>query len=435
MVIVEGALLALMIAVTCVSGAGVIDESMQMHQALDMQASIAIAVEKTPELWLNQIEAKKETMNEYDYMLARQQAISLSSKAPSLAKQVREAKFSAMVEKSLKIVGKQAVQAGIGKAVGAVGKHVIGPRLIDKGRQILLKGIEQQSTTYQVAGVYLSGKGLMLKNVGDKIGATALNMAWETTSALSGKPYDMRPDLERANEDPLFQQLYVIIREATEQNPDKLMQAALHHEISMIMQKNDPTEYTDEEYRNIVMGYATGLARLTKAGGSSKSIWDDVNEFAVWLANMARRPLPAEAWNTRPVAIQSFTATGSFITTGKRTFFWNTNYLELNMDSGKVFGTGNLFYEDGSTGYTWDVKFNFFSEFVDRSDSEGRKGDFVETESKVVIVQEQSDVTGANEKTVPFKAYLEGNTITGEIDGWMEDFSLTLDLLNRQEVK
>jgi hypothetical protein len=431
---------AIMAAAILMSFQGVSNEAMQMKEDLGARESIAMAVERTPDLWLEQIEAQKGKMNDFEYLLARQQATFFASKAPGLAQQVRDEKFWATLTQGGWIIGKQVAQIGAGKAVGSAARHIIGPRLVSGGVDLLSKGVLQQSKTYEAIGTHLGRSGRILTHhAGEVIGSTASDLAWETASGLSNDPSTMSPALQKAMENPQWQQLFVLIEEAKERDTQKLLQAALFHHINLIDSRKG--DMNDDEYRAFVMSYASKLARLTRAGGSSNSMWETADDLAKWLAAKAGRALPdAQATGpTKPIDINNFMATGSFFIKDdsetmekSRDFIWDENSLDLNMNNGKVSGSGRLFYKEPGIDYKWQIFFYFDATFINRSGSKEIKGDF--KDGKVLIKQQQTGIEGESQKTTTFTASLEGNVISGEIVGWLEDFSLSLVILNDQEV-
>ena len=260
-----------------------------MDPKSDALESVALAVEQSPDLWLKQLEAKKGTLSEYEYKLQYEQYRFFARNAPSLANSIRDEKFRTVIKDSAKLTAEQTAQLAAGKIAGK-GADYIGSRL---GGKISVVGANLAEKGYTAAGrIFSKGANTMIWS-GEKVGEASSNLAWELAQGSKGKT-SMPPVKELAMASPEFKALFDLIEKATEQNPDKLMTAALHQAIFTVGLERDEELYPDNEYRTDVMSVAKRFIKMTQAGGSSTSMWKDVNALAVWLAGKAGRSLPEE---------------------------------------------------------------------------------------------------------------------------------------------
>lgn len=278
---------AVLIAVA-LSTISVVDEGMDtVIEEADLRESVAKAVEQTPDVWLERLEEKKGKGSEYEYQLEYQRYRWFARNAPSLAERIRDEKVWEVVKQSSEMAAEQTVQFGVGKVAGK-GARVIGAKGGKVGSKLLGKGIVEGSKVYRAAGRFLGRHGRRLVVGGGPIGETASNLAWET--AFTAKPKDMSPALEKAMESKENRELFKLIEKALGQDPDKMMQACLYHEITLI--ENDRGFLDDKDYAAAVRSIAAYHNKLTQAGGSPTSMWKDEEELAKWLASEAGRKLP-----------------------------------------------------------------------------------------------------------------------------------------------
>jgi hypothetical protein len=230
------------------------------------------------------------------------------------------------------------------------------------------------------------------------------NLSWESIGLSMGGD-QMTPELERAMKSQSFAELFELILKATEQKPDKLMQAAFYHQINMIQSKNDPNYCSDKDYRDLVMNHARSLLSLTRVGGSPDSIWADVNELAQWLASKAHRPLPdSEDSTTTELYYFAKYAIGGFIPPFPQELVSQGNIIDFTftlasyssgtaetsqVEEGWVGGVGRLTLK--KAGYEQRVSFAF--------NKTGYSPDLGTIEGEVTVVRVVKDATG--EKTYP----------------------------------
>jgi hypothetical protein len=374
----------------------------------------------------------KGEISDYEYKLELEQCRYFTRNAPTLAANIRNNKFKEVLRESGGLALKQTAQLATGKIAGRAADYV-GTRI---GTKVGEAGIELAERGYRAVGRVVSNAGENLVFRADTIADTTFNISWELTNFFSGGTGQIPPELKIAMESQEFVALFKLINIAKGESPDKLMQAALYHVIKNVSLAKDKT---DEDYREAVMIAASHLATMTQAGGSTTSMWKDVNELAAWLAAKAGRALPQESsGEVAKLEVKSFIADGSFIILDDphgvkaRSFIWDDNTITLNMNNYKVSGSGTLVYDEAGTGYHWDVTFYFDALFIDTSETNRRQGYF--KDGKVLIVQNQSDSPGENKKETTFKGNLDGKVISGEIAGWLEGFTLDLTILNGQTV-
>lgn len=259
-----------------------------MDPKADALESVAMAVEQTPDMWLKKIEGKKGKVSEYEYQLEYQKYRYFTQRAPSLAEKIRSTKFREILKDIGRLSAEQGLQYGAGKVVGKIagkGLKYIEPHVkLQTGRA----GVKLFNQGYRTAARIVTSSGDKIVESGTKIGEVSTSLIWEIGSAMRTKT-KMPPARELARKSPEFAALLDLIKQATEENPDKLMTAALHHVIQNVSHaKDDPPE----DYRNSVMIAARTLSNMTQAGGSPTSIWKDVDALAKWLANKIGKSLP-----------------------------------------------------------------------------------------------------------------------------------------------
>ncbi len=261
-----------------------------MDPKADALESVAMAVERTPDLWLKKIEGKKGKVTEYAYQLEYQKYEYFAKKAPSLAEKIRNNKFREVLKDVGRLSLEQGVQYGAGKVVGKIaGKGVkyIEPQIkLEMGRA----GVKLFNRGYRTAARIVTSSGEKIVESTTKMGEVSTSLIWEIGSAMGAKT-TMPPARELAQKSPEFAALFELLKQATEENPDKLMQAFFNHDI-WILVKNFRMRDDPEDYRAAVMGTAKKYLKLTKEGGSQDSMWNNVEDLAKWLANKVGRPLP-----------------------------------------------------------------------------------------------------------------------------------------------
>jgi hypothetical protein len=262
-------------------------EGAQLRESTGIQRSIATAFEKVPGILLKQLEAKKDSMSAYQYELQYQQYRYFARNSPRIAQRIRDDAFWNIFKGIGGMVGKEAAQMAAGKIAGKAANVVftrIGYGVSRAGSALADKG-------YNVAGRFIAREGDELIWGAQEISEKLSNLAFEVTSTATRNVKWNTPKLQMAMARPEFAELFQLIQKATEQNPDKLMEAALHQCIKMAGNAKDRP---DDEYRTSVMITAQNLKKLTKEGGSPDSMWNDVNELAKWIANKVGKPLPDE---------------------------------------------------------------------------------------------------------------------------------------------
>jgi hypothetical protein len=322
--------------------------------------SVARTVEQTPDLWQKTLDAKrsKGEISDYRYQLEMEQMKYFARHAPELAENIRTNKSLNVFIQSGMLSAIQTTQFIGGKAAGRVTRYIGTKRIVK---------------TYLATGHNLDRtvESMQFWNDATQLTDDTFNLSWELMG-LSTEGNQATPKLEMALKSQGFADLFELIKTATEQQPDKLMQAALLHQINMLISKNDPNIYTDEEYKNLVMSLAGNLIKLTQSGGSPESMWRDENDLAKWLAVKARRPLPGVSEDSIPSSLFPFAkiAIGSFLPPLPKelegcqgniidfTFALGSySYETHQVEKGLVQGTGRLRLR--KAGYEQFVSFTF----------------------------------------------------------------------------
>lgn len=412
----------------CMTAFDIGAEGVAMRDEVAIQRSIANAFDEAPGIWLKQLEAKKETISEYQYELQKAQYEFFTARAPSIAERIRDDAFWNVLKKSLTMAGKQSAQVAAGKIAGKAADMVgtrIGYKATEAGAKLVEKG-------YSRVGRYIGSKGDTLIWGAEKLGDTFANLAWEVTEAATRDEKWKTPILQKAMKAPEFAELFQLIQKATERKPDKLMGAHLYQYIKMAGNaKHRPAD----EYRTSVMITAQNLNKLTKEGGSSDSMWDNAEELAKWIANKIGRPLPEEPSSDEPepepASLANFTAHGEF-TRYKDMEEWTKNEIIITVENWVVSGTGVLVNEVKTSALHRYSKNNFaFSgKFYNAPEEASALGYFKNT--LVIHNSEQySSVTGDNgthEKRFSWEGTLrEGGIIEGTLNDWPVDFKLVIE--------
>jgi len=410
----------------CMTAFDIGAEGAGMRDEVEIQRSIANAFDEAPGIWLKQIEAKKPNLSKYQYELQKAQCEFFAARAPSIAERIRDDAVWSVLKKSLTMVGKQTAQVAVGKLAGGAA-DVVGTKI---GYKVTQAGAKLTEKGYSRVGRYLSSKGeALIWGTAESLGEKFANLGWEVAEAAARDESWKSPVMEKAMKAPEFAELFQLIQEATDRNPDKLMGAHLYYNIQIAGNAKDRP---DDEYRKSVMITAQNLKKLTKEGGSPDSMWNNVEALAKWIANKVGRPLPDEPEPDEPkptLTLDNFTAYGEFTgleELGYEIGHWKYNTITFTVKDGKFKGEGWLLHE---TSILEDkVTFTFSGTFNKGSMEKDIWGTFSGTrvDYKRVETNKRDNTTATSDRHYGWSATFSKGEIKGKLDDWPGPFELTL---------